>query len=306
MAPGSQQAKNSVLSPKEGTELLLADGGCLVYDDVGPCDDSGNGRPIVFIHGWAMGAALFAPQRAALGRRFRVITPDLRGHGRSSRLEPGQGLQTLADDLAQLIRQLDLENALLCGWSLGAMVAWDALLRHGAGRIAGLVIEDMTPRIPGDAAWSLGLLGGHDEAASARAITAMEQDWVAFCPVFVPRIFARNHAESRQDLVRRTIRQAEKCDPASMALLWRSMIRQDFRPALASLQTPSWVLYGAQSRLYAPATSGWLEETIPHAKRISFANSGHAPHMEEPEAFNRIIESIADTLSTTVTSTTQP
>jgi len=298
MTPGSRQAQGGAPSTKQGGELHLPDGGYMVYDDAGA------GRPIVFVHGWGMGAALFEPQRAALGQRFRIITPDLRGHGRSSRLEPGQSLQTLSDDLALLIRHLDLEEAILCGWSLGAMVAWDALLRHSAGRIAGLVIEDMTPRIPGDAAWRLGLLGGHDEAASERAVMAMEQDWAAFCPVFVPRIFARNPTENRHKLIQQTIRQAEKCDPASMALLWRSMVHQDFRPALASLQTPSWVLYGEKSQLYAPTTSSWLEQTMPHAKRISFSSSGHAPHLEEPEAFNQTIESIADALSTTVTSTT--
>jgi pimeloyl-ACP methyl ester carboxylesterase len=109
----------------------------------------------------------------------------------------------------------------------------------------------------------------------------------------VPRIFARGREAERQALVDWIVKETEKNHAQSMAQLWLSIGDQDFRKDLAKLQLPTLVTYGALSQLYPADASEWLANTIPHATRVGFANSGHAPHLEEPELFNKEIESFA-------------
>ena len=88
--------------------LELSDGLDLAYEDVG------SGRPVLLVHGWGAHGGFFAPQQEALKARFRVITPDLRGH----RHTPGEGPMTvdrLAQDMAELLEALDLRDVVGVG-----------------------------------------------------------------------------------------------------------------------------------------------------------------------------------------------
>lgn len=82
--------------------------------------DWGEGRPIVFSHGWPLDADAWDDQMVFLGARgYRVIAHDRRGHGRSSQPWGGHDMDTYADDLAALVETLDLKGAVLVGHSTG-------------------------------------------------------------------------------------------------------------------------------------------------------------------------------------------
>lgn len=260
-------------------------------------DSRGTGRPVVFLHGWAMAASVFTPQLAALSPRARAIAPDLRGHGRSGSGPSGRPtIADLADDVADLLAALDVENAVLVGWSMGAAVLWSYLARHGEARVAGLVFEDMSPRILNDDAWSLGLKDGHRAADTDRTIAAMTANWGAFAGVFVPRMFAEGLQRERREEVETILDLVAYCDVAAMASLWASLAEFDARKTLARITAPTLVVNGALSQLYASATADHVVSAIANAKRVEFQRSGHAPHLEEPERFNLVIEGFLDTL----------
>ena len=267
--------------------LDLKDGGHLAYED------EGAGRPIVFLHGWGMQSTYFKAQIAALSPRFRVVVPDLRGHGQSSRLRQGQGLSTLVNDVAELLVSLDLTQALVVGWSMGAMVTWGLLQHKEAARVSAIVSIDMVPRILNDEAWTFGLREGSDANVFSGVVKRMLADWPRFTRIFVPRIFAHESAAQKQALVDWMVTETESNHPPSMAQLWMSIGDQDFRKDLVNLQLPTLIIFGRRSQLYRPEASEWLAENIANATRVEFANSGHAPHLEEPDLFNREIESFA-------------
>jgi non-heme chloroperoxidase len=109
-------------------------------------NDWGEGRPIVFSHGWPLTADAWEQQMVFLAERgFRVIAHDRRGHGRSSQPWAGHDLNTYADDLAGLIEVLNLKGVVLVGHSTGGGEVARYIGRHGTGRVAKAVLISAIP-----------------------------------------------------------------------------------------------------------------------------------------------------------------
>ncbi|NOX83563.1 MAG: alpha/beta hydrolase [Alphaproteobacteria bacterium] len=266
---------------------------------------SGEGRPVVFVHGWAMHGGMFEPQHDALSKNYQVISFDLRGHRHSASHDAAATVERLGADLVEIFEQLNLQEAVCVGWSMGAMVAWEAMTQEiFARRVSGLVIIDMSPRISNDASWQLGLSDGRRPLAALRAAQAMRQDWPAMVHQFVPRIFSPNRKTNHGVHIAEMIEEANALNAETMADLWESMAVQDFRKTIRLLNIPTLVIYGEQSQLYPEATSQFVASEIPNCEIASFPNSGHAPHLEEPDRFNeRLITFIEKLSSKTISNT---
>ncbi|HLG90158.1 MAG TPA: alpha/beta hydrolase [Alphaproteobacteria bacterium] len=108
--------------------------------------DWGSGQPIVFSHGWPLSADDWDAQMLFfLGRGYRVIAHDRRGHGRSSQTGDGHDMDHYADDLAAVTAHLDLENAIHVGHSTGGGEVVHYLARHGESRVAKAAIISAVP-----------------------------------------------------------------------------------------------------------------------------------------------------------------
>jgi len=108
--------------------------------------DWGSGEPIVFSHGWPLTADSWEAQMFFLASKgYRCIAHDRRGHGRSSQPSDGNEMNTYADDLATLIEHLDLQRAVLVGFSAGGGEVARYIGRHGTKRIAKAVLVSAVP-----------------------------------------------------------------------------------------------------------------------------------------------------------------
>ncbi len=253
--------------------------------------DDGRGRPLVLLHG-LMAHGGFFDRQEALGDRFRLIRVDLRGHGASGRDGALPTIEQLAGDVAQLAEALDLEDAIGIGWSLGATVLWRVLAGPAGRRFAGAVVIDMTARVRNDDGWGLGLSA---EACEART-GAMREDFESFAAGAGQAIFAQPVDAARKPLADWASFEFARNDPEIIAALWASLEREDLRALLAQIEQPTLIVHGAQSQLYGADTADHLVAALPNASAVSFGRSGHAPHLEEPELFNRTIQDFAASL----------
>ena len=250
-------------------------------------DDTGEGPAIVFLHGWSLGKEAFSLQARELSDRYRVIAPDMRGHGDSSPFGKDDDIGTLARDLEQLLVELDLSNTILVGWSMGALVAWEAAQGPEHGRIGGIVTIDMVPKVLNGGGWMYGLRAGTHLYDIDIDLRKMRGDWRAFTRAYVPKVFARDKADERDDLITSMIEQVRDNDVDSMMSLWIALVEADYIEAVQQLDIPTLITYGRHSQIYTGAAAQWMDEHIPNSRRIEFGDSGHAPHLEEPDRFNK-------------------
>jgi non-heme chloroperoxidase len=122
----------ATVTTKDGTQLYY--------------NDWGTGQPVVFSHGWPLSADAFEDQMFFLASRgYRCIAHDRRGHGRSSQPWSGNDMDTYADDLAALVEQLGLQNAIHVGHSTGGGEVVRYIGRHGTARVARAVLIGAIP-----------------------------------------------------------------------------------------------------------------------------------------------------------------
>lgn len=254
--------------------------------------DEGRGTPLVLLHGLMAHGGFFGGQ-APLAESFRLITVDLRGHGQSPAPAETATVERMAADVAELVTELDLTGAIGVGWSLGATVFWHVLAGPAADRFAGSVVIDMTARVRNDAEWDLGL---SPEACEARS-AAIRDDFISFAQGAGQAIFAQPVPARLQAQADWAGAEFARSDSAAIAATWASLVRQDVRALLAGIAHPTLIVHGGRSRLYGDDTADHLVAALPQARAVRFDQSGHAPHLEEPEAFNAAVSDFAARLS---------
>ena len=86
-------------------------------------------------------------------------------------------------------------------------------------------------------------------------------------------------------------------DVGSMTQLWRAIVNADLVEQVQTLDVPTMITYGQLSQVYDEPAAVWLEQHIPNSRRVAFAESGHAPHLEEPRLFNQALRQFIEELN---------
>lgn len=198
----------------------------------------GSGRPVLFVHAWALSSAMWSYQIADLGQHFRCIAFDRRGHGRSDIPNGGYDLDTLADDLACVIEQLDLHDVALVGMSMGSNEILHYVGRHGTERISRIaLLGPTTPFVVQTA----------DNAYGAPQ-AYFEQTWAAWASDFPKWIednklpfFTPTTSPQMMEWVAGMMREV----PIPVVIATgRALISTDLRPVLAKIDRPVLILHG--------------------------------------------------------------
>lgn len=250
-------------------------------------EDHGEGEVIVLVHGWCMSSAVWQSQIELLKASFRVVAPDLRGHGRSRGVFTGYGFSGFAADLAALFRHLDIKDALLAGWSMGGQIVLQALPLL-EGRLSGLALISSTPCFNANSSFPYGLsrVEADGMALKVRRNIARAMDG------FRGLMFAEGELDDQQlaDDVARILAEAAVPDVGTALESLQALADADMRPLLASVQLPTLVVSGDQDRICLPAAAEYLHSHIRASQCVQFNNGcGHAPFLTRPERFASVL-----------------
>ncbi len=249
-------------------------------------EDAGSGIPLLFLHGWCMSSVVWQSQFTQLNRDFRVIAPDLRGHGKSRAVSGHFDFDRYAEDLEDLVQCLELERIILIGWSMGAQIAlqaFDALTE----KLAGLVLVSATPCFTVKDDFPFGL--ACNEAFGMRL--KVTRNLIRALDGFHGRMFAEGEAGDPHTAIRiKELLDSVVPPDASVAVeALDSLADADMRPLLARISLPVLILNGDRDPVCLPQASDYLAGHIKFAIQKVFSGCGHAFFITRPEMFNNEI-----------------
>ena len=245
-------------------------------------DRSGEGPPLLLLHGFTGSSASWIPLRAALNVKHTTIAVDLPGHGRSSspRDPTRYSLTRFADDVVRMLDALELERVALLGYSMGGRAALRVALAH-PDRVAALVLESTSPGIADSARHSARL------AADLALATSIERDGVdAFVAQWedMPMWASQRQLPDAVLDAQRTQRRAS--DAVGLANSLRGAgagVVESVMHRLAGLRVPALVVVGALDEPYV-ALGRSMQQALPDARLTVVPEAGHAVHLERPDA----------------------
>ncbi len=245
----------------------------LVVRTAGPAD----GVPVVLLHGFPFGLAMWDPQVAALEGRYRVVAYDGRGHGGSGTGDGPFAFEDLVDDLLGVLEGQGIDGAVLVGLSMGGYVALRFAEREPA-RVRALVLADTKSDADGDAA-KLKRAGG------LRLLRAGGSK--AFAESSLRTLLAFETIRSRPEIVAKTRGMMEACPAAGIGANLLAMAgRTDTTGSLGRIAVPTLVLVGEKDGLTPPSDAKALASRIPGARLVEIPGAAHLSNLEDPEAFN--------------------
>lgn len=249
--------------------------------------DEGSGTPVVFVHGVMMSGRFFDRQVPYFSQSFRVIVPDLRGHGQSEKVLHGHSVANYAHDLQALFDSLQIERPVLVGWSMGAMVVYEYLKQFGQADVAGIVIVDQPPS---DFAWEGYEFGGFTVHSLGAMVESLQMNQRAVAERLTNLMLHAPSPEVASWMVEEIMR-----SPAAIATtILVNQTLQDYRPFLAEISLPTLVLFGRDNKLTPPEAGEYIVSHIPGAKLQIFEHSSHVPFYEEAEVFNETVRTFVE------------
>jgi 3-oxoadipate enol-lactonase len=244
--------------------------------------DTRTRRVVVLLHGFPLSREMWVEQLDALGAIYRVIAPDLRGHGTSPAPEGAYTMDEMADDVVELLDHLGVTGPVaLGGLSMGGYVALSMVLRHPE-RVGALMLMDT--RAAADTT----------EAARGREETARQVlrdgNGRAIIETMVPRLFGKTTREKHPHRVEAMLAVMEQTPAQGIAgALLGMAVRPDRRGELASIKVPTLVIVGEDDIISPPDEARALAAAIPRAQLEVIPAAGHMAPYENPAAANRAI-----------------
>lgn len=269
-------------------------------------ESHGEGRPVVFIHGATSDQQLWGYQVEALRDSYRVVTYDVRDHGKSGSSPTEYTIDVLADDLHDLIEALELDAPVVCGLSLGGFIAQ----RHAVdypGEAAGYVFADtFLPRTFSIEERVLqSVVGGLHETVirifgDSRARDAFER---VMTTVFGPD---EEHTPDEDRLDRLRDGPAEPTHDEEIRITNAARSWRDHSIDLSEISVPVLALYGEHEMDLIRAHVGQMCADIPDFRAHELPDAGHNAHVDAPEAFTRRLREFLETIESSDRSAGDP
>ncbi|WP_342542698.1 alpha/beta hydrolase [Paenisporosarcina sp. FSL H8-0542] len=263
---------------KIGYYITVEENVNIYVEDLNP----GNGKPILFLHGWPANHKMFEyqfDQLPAMG--YRCIGIDHRGFGKSDRPWDGYNYDRMADDVRVIIDTLQLEDVILAGHSMGGAIAIRYMARHEGHKISKLALFGAAaPSFTERPDFLYGKTTEEVNQLIQETYTNRPQMLAGFGDVF----FARYLTESFIDWFQSLGLEASGHATAMCLLALRD---EDLRNDLAEIHVPTAIFHGKQDKVCPYVLGELMHEGIKGSELIPFYYSGHGLFYCEMKKFNR-------------------
>lgn len=242
-------------------------------------DDFGNGdMPIIFIHGFPFSKVMWADQMELLKDTTRVIAYDIRGYGKSTAGDEEQSMNLFADDLSDFMDALQIEKAIICGFSMGGYTLLNALGRY-SDKFAALVLCD-TQCI----ADSPEVKDKRNEIIAGVKAGKMND----FTETFLAAVFCPASMDMKPESVDKARNIIHTTSPITIAGgLAAISKRTDTCSNLDQISIPTLILCGEEDTVTPMAQSEFLHEHIKNSELHIIEGAGHMSNIEQRDEFNK-------------------
>jgi pimeloyl-ACP methyl ester carboxylesterase len=251
--------------------MQLSSNGIQLYYDA-----SGTGFPVVLLHPFPAHHGFWNDVAPTLGARYRLLRPDLRGHGRSETAEGAATMGKHANDLLQLLDAEKIPKAVFVGVSIGGYILFEFWRRHRE-RIASLVLSNT--RAEADT-----------EQGRANRLKSIEdtrvQGTAPFLDAQIQNLIGESTRRNRPDIVARARAMMQMMTVEGLSAVQQGMAeRPDSVPILRGIHVPTLVIAGEEDTLTPLYNAQLMQQQIPAAKLAVIPRAGHYAAMENPDEF---------------------
>jgi 3-oxoadipate enol-lactonase len=247
----------------------------------------GSGPPLVLLHPFPVHHEFWLPAAQALASRYKVILPDLRGHGDS---DIGEGPATMdkhVSDIARVLDHAEVGRAAFAGVSIGGYILFEFCRRLRA-RVAALTL--------------INTKAGADspEARAARLKTAndvIDQGTEPFFESMLPKLLGKTTHATRPDLVDGALQMMRKMSPEDVAMVQRGMAeRADSGATLKSINVPTLIVTGDEDIMTGLPEAEFMHQNISGSQIKVIPKAGHYSAWEKPEEVGLILRQFFDSV----------
>ena len=245
----------------------------------------GDGPSVILLHPFPANHEFWLPVAQSLSTRYRLIMPDLRGHGDS---DIGEGPATMAKhaaDIARVMDDADVGRAPMVGVSIGGYALFE-FWRQQRGRVAALGL--LNTKAPADSPQAQ---AGRLQAAAE----VMERGTEPFFQSMIPRLLGKTTRETRPDLVEGALQMMREMSPADVAAVQRGMAeRPDSVDTLKTINVPTLLVTGDEDILTGVNEAELMHRHVAGSELRVFPKAGHYSPWEQPEAVGRLLRQFLD------------
>jgi 3-oxoadipate enol-lactonase len=232
---------------------------------------------LVLLHAFPLNAHMWEPQLALAAQGWRVVAPHLRGFDGGTADPPASTVDDYAGDLIDLLDTLRIEDAVVCGLSIGGYISF-ALLRHAPRYVRGLVLADT--RSQADTPEGV-------ENRKRMLTLLAERGTAAIVDEMLPKLLGPTTLAQRPELAGRLRALALSNPPEAIAGAIRAlMTRPDSTPLLREIRCPTLIIVGEEDSLTPPAFSEEMHRAIGGSELVIVPGAGHLSSFERPEVFD--------------------
>lgn len=275
MMPAGMPSVASLPAPADRQGSYAEVNGARIFYQV-----SGQGQPMLLLHGYPLSGALFARNRDALSQHFKVITVDHRGYGKSTAPGVPDSADIYAKDALDVLTQLGIQQAIIGGHSMGGPITF-AMYRMAPERFRGMMLIDTIAAAasPIEAGLWNGFATQTREKGVASLVDALIKDMLSGD--------TRTHHMDQVNYLGAVVKECSADSAIGGAKALAN--RPDATSLLPQIKVPTLVYVGVEDSIYPVQIAKMMKDAIPNSTLVTIPGAAHAAVFEAPQPTNQAI-----------------